>query len=457
VSDDTPPDHAMNVLLVDDEKTIAITLRDALEEDGHDVVVAADGLEARRHLEERTFDVVITDLKMPGMPGMEVLRLVKSRSPDTEVIVMTGYGTVETAVEAMRLGAYEYILKPFPNETVVLLLRRIADQRRLVQENRSLREQLGRSQSLEGLIGQSRAMRQVFQTIRLVAPGDARVLVTGESGTGKELVARAIHNLSERRAKPLVAISCASVPETLLEDTLFGHEKGAFTDAREKRMGRFEYADGGTVFLDDIDDMPLTTQVKLLRVLQEGEVERLGAQAPLKVDVRVIAATKVDLLDAVEEGRFRRDLYYRLNVVPLDLPPLRDREDDLKLLTQHFVEQFGKGKDFRIEPETLDEMARYSWPGNVRELEHAIERAIALAGGSDVLQRVHILGTKSVPARRAAPARVTSLRDAVEDAEKEAIHAALEHTGGRKAEAAKVLGISRKNLWEKMKAYEIES
>ncbi len=453
MTDSAPAAHVMSVLLVDDEKTIAITLRDALEEDGHAVITARDGLQARRHIEERSFDVVITDLKMPGMPGMEVLRLVKSHAPDTEVIVMTGYGTVETAVEAMKAGAYEYILKPFPNETVVLLLRRIAEQRKLVEENRSLREQLGRAQSLEGMVGQSRGMREVFQTIRLVAGQDTRVLITGESGTGKELVARAIHKLSGRRANPLVTISCAAVPEPLLEDTLFGHEPGAFTDARERRVGRFEYADGGTVFLDDIDDMPLATQVKLLRVLQEGEIERLGAEAPLTVDVRVLAATKVDLHDAVEEGRFRRDLYYRLNVVPVVLPPLRDREDDLKLLAQHFIESFGRGRDFRLEPELLDEMVRYSWPGNVRELEHAIERAIALAGGSEVLQRIHLLGAKPVPERRPAPARVTTLRAAVEESEKAAILAALDHTGGRKAEAARVLGISRKNLWEKMKNY----
>jgi len=445
----------MNVLLVEDERTIAITLRDALEEDGHEVTVANDGLEGRQHIEDRTYDVVITDLKMPGMPGMEVLRMAKANSPDTEVIVMTGYGTVETAVEAMKNGAYEYILKPFSNEEVVHYLRRIAKQRTLLEENRSLKEQLGRAQSLEGLIGHSRPMREVFQTIRLVAPLDSRILVTGESGTGKELVARAIHNLSERRAMPLVAISCASVPETLLEDTLFGHEAGAYTGAQERRVGRFEYADGGTVLLDDIDDMPLATQVKLLRVLQEGEVERLGAAAPLKVDVRVIAATKVDLLDAVEDGKFRRDLYYRLNVVPIDLPPLRDREDDLKLLAQHFIDAHAKGVAYRIDSETIDEMLRYSWPGNVRELEHAIERAIALSGGNEVLQRVHVLGTKTVPTRRAAPARVTTLRSAVEDAEKATILAALDHTGGRKAEAAKVLGISRKNLWEKMKAYEL--
>ncbi len=450
-------DDRMLVLLADDEKTIAVTLSDALEEAGHTVIVAPDGLEARRQIEERTFDVVVTDLKMPGMPGMEVLRLAKSRSPDTEVIVMTGYGTIETAVEAMKSGAYDYLLKPFRNDEVVVHLRRIAKQRRLVRENRSLREELGRAQSLEGLIGQSRAMREVFQTLRLVAPGEARVLVTGESGTGKELIARAIHNMSSRRSQPLVAISCASVPETLLEDTLFGHERGAFTDARDRRVGRFEHADGGTVFLDDIDDMPLSTQVKLLRVLQEGEVERLGGLEPVKVDVRVIAATKINLLDAVDEGRFRRDLYYRLNVVPIDLPPLRDRDDDLKLLAQHFIERYGKGRAYRIEPETLDEMARYSWPGNVRELEHAIERAVALSGESLVLSRVHILGTKAVPERRAVPRRVMTLREAVEEAERGAILAALEHTGGRKAEAAKVLGISRKNLWEKMKAYGLES
>jgi DNA-binding NtrC family response regulator len=446
----------MSVLLADDEKTIRVTLRDALEEAGHAVVVADDGIAARRAIEERNFDVVLTDLKMPGMPGMEVLRLVKGRAPDTEVIVMTGYGTVESAVDAMKAGAYEYLLKPFPNETVVLLLRRIHEQRRVVAENRSLKEQLGRATRLEGIIGTSRGMREVFQTIRLVAGQDTRVLVTGESGTGKELVARAIHNLSARRAKPLVAISCASVPETLLEDTLFGHEKGAFTDARDRRVGRFEYADGGTVFLDDIDDMPMATQVKLLRVLQEGEVERLGATAPVKVDVRVLAATKVDLLDAVNEGRFRQDLYYRLNVVPIVLPPLRDREDDLKLLAQHFMDTFAKGRSVRIEAETLDEMTRYSWPGNVRELEHAIERAIALAGGSEVLRREHILGTKPVPERAPVAGRVCNIAEAVAAAEKTAIRAALEHTRGRKAEAAQVLGISRKNLWEKMKAYGME-
>jgi DNA-binding NtrC family response regulator len=447
----------MLVLLADDEKTIQVTLRDELEAAGHQVVVAKDGLEARQQLEERSFDVVVTDLKMPGMPGMEVLRLVKQKSPDTEVIVMTGFATVESAVEAMKSGAYEYLLKPFPYDTVLLLLRRIADKRRLVAENRALREQLGRATRLEGILGQSRVMREVFQTIQLVAPTDTRVLVTGESGTGKELVARAIHNLSARRAAPLVAVACGAVPETLLEDTLFGHEKGAFTDARDRRVGRFEHASGGTVFLDDIDDMPLSTQVKLLRVLQEGEIERLGGSAPIKVDVRVIAATKVDLEDAVNEGRFRRDLYYRLNVVPVRLPPLRDREDDLKLLAQHFVDAFGRGRTYRIEPETMDAMMRYTWPGNVRELEHAIERAIALSGTSDVLQREHILGNKPIPERRPAPGRVSELSDAVADAEKAAIRAALEHTRGRKAEAARILGISRKNLWEKMKHYGMDA
>jgi len=446
----------MSVLLADDEKAIRVTLSDALVEAGHTVVTAENGIAAKNAIEERGFDVVLTDLKMPGMPGMEVVRLVKTRAPETEVIVMTGYGTVESAVDAMKAGAYEYLLKPFPNETVVLLLRRIQEQRRVLAENRSLKEQLGRATQLEGIIGTSRGMREVFQTIRLVAGQDTRVLITGESGTGKELVARAIHNLSTRRVKPLVAISCASVPETLLEDTLFGHEKGAFTDARERRIGRFEYADGGTILLDDIDDMPLPTQVKLLRVLQEGEIERLGGAAPLKVDVRVLAATKVDLLDAVNEGRFRQDLYYRLNVVPISIPPLRDREDDMKLLAQHFVGIFGKDRPFRIEPETLDEMTRYSWPGNVRELEHSIERAIALAGGSDSLRREHILGTKPVPERKAVPGRVSTLSDAVAEAEKAAIRAALDHTRGRKAEAAQVLGISRKNLWEKMKAYGME-
>ncbi len=448
----------MSVLLVDDEKTIQVTLRDALEESGHKVTVAKDGLEARAHLEERSFDVVVTDLKMPGMPGLEVLRLVKNNSPDTEVIVMTGFGTVETAVDAMKSGAYEYLLKPFPNETVVLLLRRIGEQRKLVAENRALRAELGRATQLEGIIGTSRGMREAFQTIQLVAGQDTRVLITGETGTGKERVARAIHNRSARKSMPFVAISCASVPETLLEDTLFGHEKGAFTDARDKRLGRFEYANGGTVFLDDIDDMPLATQVKFLRVLQEGEIERVGGVAPVKVDVRVLAATKLDLDDAVNEGRFRRDLYYRINVVPVRLPPLREREDDLRLLAQHFIDVYGRGRPYRIDPETMDAMMRYSWPGNVRELEHSIERAIAMSGGTELLRREHILGSKPVPERKVVPtSRVTTLSEAVADAEKLAIAAALSHTHGRKAEAAAVLGISRKNLWEKCKLYGIEA
>jgi len=454
-----PHEATLRILLADDERAIAITLADDLKRAGHDVRVASDGGEARDALAQESFDVLVTDIRMPVVSGVELLEAVKARGADTEVIIITGYGTIDSAVDAIRKGAFDYILKPFDNDVILVALRKIEEIRRLRDENAELRETLGREKGLEQIIGRSVAMQRVADRIRTVADSDARVLITGESGTGKERVARAIHDISGRRDKPFVPLACAAIPSTLLEDEIFGHERGAYTDAKERKPGRFERANGGTLFLDDIDDMPLETQVKLLRVLQEGVVEPLGAREAIPVDVRVIAATKIDLADAVEDGEFREDLYYRLNVVPVDLPPLRDRDGDIPLLVEHFLQRFAAGREYEIPPEVLAELCAYRWPGNVRELENSVERAVALAGSSTVLTRDLLLEGALRRRKRTgedADGPIVSLKESVRDSEKKAIRRALKATEGHRANAAKTLGISRKNLWEKMKEYEID-
>jgi DNA-binding NtrC family response regulator len=330
---------AVRVLLADDERAIAITLADDLRRAGYDVETAADGNEARSLYETGNYDAVVTDLNMPGMGGLELLEHIKASETSAEVIIITGYGTIDSAVDAMRKGAFDYVLKPFNNDEILEKLRKVVELRRLRTENEELREALGREKGLGQLIGRSPAMMRVLDRIRIVAEGDARVLITGESGTGKERVARAIHDISPRANKAFVPLACAAIPSTLLEDEIFGHERGAFTDAKERKPGRVERAHEGTLFLDDIDDMPLETQVKLLRVVQEGEVEPLGSQEAIQVDVRVVAATKVDLAEAVEDGEFREDLYYRLNVVPMAVPPLRARKGDIPELAVFLLQR----------------------------------------------------------------------------------------------------------------------
>ncbi len=447
---------AMRVLLVEDEPTIAVTLRDDLVDAGHEVEHVADGMEAVERLATKAYDCVITDVRLPGKDGLEVLRAAKRARPDTEVLMMTGYATVEQAVEAMRLGADDYIQKPFLNAQLLERLARLARVRALLHENAALRRQLG-SGSLPGVIGQSRAMDPVVKTVRTVAQNEASVLIEGESGTGKERIARAIHALSHRKDKPFVALSCGALPDTLLETELFGHEKGAFTDAGKLRRGRFELASGGTIFLDDIDDMPLSVQVKLLRVLQEREFERVGGEELVKVDIRVVAASKVPLMDLVRQHKFREDLFYRLNVVPVRLPPLREREGDVALLAQHFVEKLGGGAAYTIKTDVLEAMTEYSWPGNVRELENRVAQAIAMAGGATVLKREHLLPVDK--SRRAAlepPVELQTLREVLVQREREHLKAVLRAVGGHRTKAASALGISRKVLWEKLKDYGIE-
>jgi DNA-binding NtrC family response regulator len=447
----------MRVLLAEDEVTIVVTLRDALERAGHEVLHAADTDAALRALENDAPEAVLTDIRMPGAGGMRVLERAIELAPQRPVIVMTGFGTVDQAVEAMRIGASNYVQKPFRNEAILAMLETHARVQRLEDENRALKSELARGHGFEGVVGTSPAMARVFERVRTVAATDATALIQGESGTGKERIARAIHDLSPRRDGPFVAISCAALPETLLEAELFGYEKGAFTDAHKERRGRFEMADGGTFFLDDIDDMPLSVQVKLLRVLQERTFERLGAEGSREVDIRVVAATKVALRELVRAERFREDLFYRVNVVPIDLPPLREREGDVPLLVQHFIARHGKGRSYRVSRSTLATLERYPWPGNVRELENAIQRGIALAGESDELAQQDLLplDTRWRGATE-VPEEIRPLREVLREAEIAHIRRALELTGGHRSQTADQLGISRKVLWEKLRDFRID-
>jgi len=449
----------VRVLLAEDEETIAITLKDALQDAGYDVSHAEDTDAALELLQSSKPHVVLTDIRMPGGGGMEVLKRAIELDETRPVVLMTGYGTVEQAVEAMRIGAVNYIQKPFRNEAVVGMVERFARERKLTDENERLREEIRglTAERLGEIVGRSKAMLQVFERITTVAPTDATVLIEGESGTGKERVARALHDRSQRADKAFVAISCAALPESLLEAELFGHEKGAFTDAHRDRKGRFQLADGGTLFLDDIDDMPLSVQVKFLRVLQERSYEPLGSEQTKTCDIRVVSATKKPLREMVREKAFREDLFYRINVVPVKLPALREREGDVPLLIQHMLGKYGKDREYKVSDATMNSLERYPWPGNVRELENAVQRAVALAGPGAELKRDALL---PVDGRwRGAteiPEEVRPLRDVLRHCETDHIKHALEMTGGHKTQTAELLGISRKALWEKLRDLGIE-
>ena len=449
----------MRVLLAEDEETIAVTLRHALEDAGHSVLSAPDTKRALELLARENPDVVLTDIRMPGAGGMELLARAIELDPRRPVVLMTGYATIEQAVEAMRIGAAHYVQKPFRNEAVVALVERFGRERMLAAENERLRAELREAAGarMGEMVGGSEAMQAVFKRIATVAPTDATVLIEGESGTGKERVAKALHERSSRAQGPFVAISCAALPETLLEAELFGHEKGAFTDAHKERRGRFELAHGGTLFLDDIDDMPLSVQVKLLRVLQERTFERLGSEETKKLDLRVVAATKKALRELVREGKFREDLFYRLHVVPVKLPPLRERAGDVPHLFQHMLVRYGQGRAYHVSQPTMNLLERYPWPGNVRELENAVQRAIALAGDALELKKEALLPLD--PRWRGATepaATVRDLREVLHEAEVAHIRRALESTGGHRTQTAELLGISRKVLWEKLRDFGID-
>jgi DNA-binding NtrC family response regulator len=447
------------VLLAEDEETIAVTLRHALEDAGHVVTHAPETQSALAALERSDPDVVLTDIRMPGGGGMEILKRSVELAPRRPVVLMTGYGTVEQAVEAMRIGAAHYVQKPFRNEAIVQLVERFGRERSLEAENERLRSELRTvaSERMGEMVGGSQTMRAVFQRIATVAPTDATVLIEGESGTGKERVARALHERSGRAQGPFIALSCAALPESLLEAELFGHEKGAFTDAHKERKGRFELAQGGTLFLDDIDDMPLSVQVKLLRVLQERAFERLGSEETRKLDIRVVAATKKPLRELVREGKFREDLYYRIHVVPVKLPPLRDRDGDVPLLLKHMLARYGNGRAYHVSAPTLNLLERYPWPGNVRELENSVQRAIALAGTALELKKEFLLPLDPRWRGATEPAdSVRPLREVLREAEVAHIKHALESTGGHRTQTAELLGISRKVLWEKLRDFGID-
>ncbi|MEZ6021146.1 MAG: sigma-54 dependent transcriptional regulator [Planctomycetota bacterium] len=444
------------MLLAEDEVTISVTLRDALEEAGHTVQVAETTDAALAALEAGGIDLVITDVRLPGTGGEAILKRSKELSEARPVIVMTGFATIDKAVEAMRLGAVDYIQKPFRNEAMVARVATLARLVQLEEENRDLRGSLDGHPAFAGIVGGSPAMRAVFARVQTVAPSEATVLIQGESGTGKERIALAVHRMSGRSEGPFVPISCAALPETLLEAELFGHERGAFTDAHKTRRGRFELAQGGTLFLDDIDDLPLPTQVKLLRVLQERKFERVGGEQTLTADIRVVVATKVDLMQRVADGRFREDLYYRVHVVPIELPPLRERREDVPALVRHMIARFGGGRGYHVSRQAMTQLERYPWPGNVRELENAVQRAIALAGDGDQLAAGDLLeGDPRWRGANQVPEPVRPLREVLKEAEGEHLRRALEATGGHRSQTAELLGISRKVLWEKLKEHGI--
>jgi DNA-binding NtrC family response regulator len=446
------------ILIVDDDAAHRTMLKVNLVQAGYKIIETDDGDQVLPVLQKNSVDLILMDLKMARMDGIEAIRLLRSEHRVEPIIVITAFSSVESAVEAMKHGAIDYITKPVDIEALKLKVEKALDVEGLREENRELRKRLGEKFDFGNIIGRSAAMQKVFETLALVAPSDATVLINGESGTGKELIAGALHHNSNRKSGPFVKVNCAALHENLLESELFGHEKGAFTGADSRRPGRFELADGGTLFLDEIGDMSLPTQAKILRVLQEGELERLGGNQTLRVDVRLVAATHRDLNKMVEEESFRQDLFFRLSVVPVELPPLRERTEDIPVLADFFLHHYCKKnkKDIRgFHPQTLVLLVRYSWPGNVRELENTIERAVILCLGEQITPRE--LPPQILPAEfQEVSAPVLSAGGlTLKDMEKETIRATLEQTGGNKSRAAKLLGIARQTLLNKIKEYEL--
>ncbi|HEX75875.1 MAG TPA: sigma-54-dependent Fis family transcriptional regulator [Dehalococcoidia bacterium] len=441
--------EAAKILVVDDEASLRESLRDWLSDVGYQVFTAENGLEALEIAQREKPAIVLADLVMPAMDGIELTKKLKELYPDIAVVIITAYGSITTAIAAMKEGVYDYIEKPFCPERVELLIKKLAEHQELVKENVSLRQKLEDQYRFENIIAKSHKMQQVFDVVRIVAGSNATALITGETGTGKELIARAIHNLSHRRDKPFVAVSCAALPESLLESELFGHEKGAFTGAIAQKKGKFEYANKGTLFLDEIGEMSANIQVHLLRAIEEKEITRVGSNDLIKVDVRIVSATNRDLRKAVDEGKFREDLYYRLNVVAIDLPPLRERKEDIPLLAKHFLKKFSlenQKEATAFSTEAKGFLVKYDWPGNVRELENAIERAVILAKDSTIT--LTDISYQNLPTAY-SPVSGKNLKEL----ERNHIMHILNETQENFTKAARILGISRMTLYNKVREY----
>ncbi len=446
------------ILIVDDEESMRDFLSIMLHREGYQVDTATDGSQAVSHLREHSYDLVISDIKMPRMTGLELLAHIKERTPETVVLMVTAFSSTDEAVEAMKQGAYDYITKPFKNEEIRLIVKNALERRELRQENKALKEELGKRFSFGGLIGKSKAMQDVFTLMRKVAASPVKVLVTGESGTGKELVAKAIHYNSDRSGGPFVPINCGAIPENLIESELFGHEKGAFTGAIKLKPGLFEIAENGTIFLDEIGELPPLMQVKLLRVLQENEFRRVGGTKDIQTNVRVLAATNRHLEDAVAEGSFREDLYYRFNVIRVDLPPLRRRREDIPVMIDFFWERFTGQKEVRVAEDAMRRLIDYQWPGNVRELENVIERATVLGHDNEItldsLPPNLVTGmSTSVTPLTDIPETGMDLDAYLGEIEKEILLKALDRTGGVRKSAAVLLGITFRSIRYRLSKY----
>lgn len=440
-----------NILIVDDEQSQRIILSGYLKQKGYNIYEASSGIDALKVIDNNLVDIVLSDYKMPEMNGIELLEKIKSKNPEIAVVIITAFGTIEDAVKAMKEGAFDYLTKPVDLDELEFIIKRVLERQQLISENKILKEQLLEKNKVSGIIAYSEKMESILNTVLRVAESKATVLLRGESGTGKEVLAKAIHFSSSRKDKPFVAVNCAALNENLLESELFGHEKGAFTGADRQRRGRFEIADGGTLFLDEIGDLPPATQVKLLRVLQEEQFERVGGSQTITVDVRVVAATNKNIEELIKEGKFREDLYYRINVVTISIPPLRDRKDDILHLISHFTEKYlpeTKKPKIEFSREAMDILVKYNYPGNIRELENIVHHAVVLSRG-DVVSSVDI--PEQVKSADSAEINWginenSSLPEQVDSLEKMLVINALKKTNNNQLQASKILGISERNL-----------
>ncbi len=444
----------MKIFVVDDERIIRVALVDELRDAGYNVKEFASARSALLEMKEVVPDIVISDLKMPGMDGLELLKKTKKQFPDTCFILMTAYSTVSTAIEAMRNGAYDYITKPFDNEELLIVVKRVEELRSIRAENKYLRRQIEKKFKLSSFIGQSKPIQEVFKLVKIVANKNTGILITGETGTGKELLTKVIHFNSNRNGRPLIKVSCATLSRDIFESEMFGHVKGAFTGAEKEKTGRFELAHTGTLYLDDIDDVPLEMQVKLLRAIEEREIERVGGKEPIKIDIRIIASTKKDLKQLVKEGKFREDLFYRLNVFPINIPPLRERTSDIPLLVDYFVNRFGDNEPITIEPSVYDILKSYPFPGNTRELKNLTERLVLMALD-------HKITKDTLPSEIKYPGNPLAFSDfenktlteIMEEVEKNLLFTTLNKTHDNKAKAAEILGIPASTLKSKIAKY----